>query len=272
MSKDQFCDAVGVAKTHIREGDVFQIVLSKRLSLPFHGDPFNLYRALRQVSPSPYLYYVAADDYCILGSSPEQLVRVEGDRVETVPIAGTRRRSGDAEEDLALERELVSDPKERAEHIMLVDLGRNDIGRVAKTGSVTVSRLASVERFSHVMHMVSTVAGTLDDGRTALDALAACFPAGTVTGAPKIRAMEIINELEASRRGVYAGAIGYIDYSGNMDTCIAIRTMVVRDGIIHVQAGAGIVADSIPESEFLETEHKARALIEAAEAAAAGLL
>lgn len=271
MAQAQFEQAVVRARHYIFEGDIFQVVLSQRFALPFTGDPFNLYRALRQVNPSPYLFFLDFEGFALVGSSPEVLVRVEDGRAEVLPIAGTRRRGQTEAEDLALEADLLADPKERAEHLMLVDLGRNDLGRVCTYGSVQVDRYAWVERYSHVMHIVSQVSGQVD-GRGAMAVLAACFPAGTVSGAPKVRAMQIIDELEPTRRGVYAGAVGYLDHAGNLDTCIAIRTMVVRDGMIYVQAGAGIVADSDPASEFEETVNKAKALREAMRVAAAGLL
>ena len=267
-----FCGAVERAKDLIREGDIFQVVLSQRFSKAFAGDDFNLYRALRQVNPSPYLFYLGHPGYSIIGSSPELLVRVENRKAETLPIAGTRRRGATPEEDERLESELLTDPKEMAEHVMLVDLGRNDLSRVCKKGSVSVNQFAYVERFSHVMHIVSSVSGALRDECDAIDALKACFPAGTVSGAPKVRAMEIIDSMEPSRRGVYAGAVGYLDFSGNLDTCIAIRTMVAKDGVVYVQAGAGIVADSDPESEYEETRSKARALDRAMRIAGQNLL
>ncbi|MEM9997872.1 MAG: chorismate-binding protein, partial [Bacteroidota bacterium] len=244
FARSDFEAAVETAKQHIVEGDIFQVVLSQRFAMPFRGDTFNLYRALRQVNPSPYLFYLdlhsasldgqAGQDYALVGSSPEVLVRVEEGRAEVLPIAGTRKRGATPDEDYALETDLLADPKERAEHLMLVDLGRNDLGRVCAPGTVAVDRYAYVERYSHVMHIVSAVSGVVDERRTAMDVLGATFPAGTVSGAPKIRAMEIIDTLEPEKRGVYAGAVGYADYSGNMDTCIAIRTMVVRrDGPHH---------------------------------------
>ena len=238
-------------------------MLSQRFSLSFKGDSFNLYRALRQINPSPYLFYLEFNHVTLIGSSPEVLVRVEDGTAELLPIAGTRPRGATPEEDQRLAEELLADPKERAEHLMLVDLGRNDLGRVCTLGSIQVDRYAYIERYSHVMHIVSAVSGQLPANTKTMDVLKACFPAGTVSGAPKIRAMEIIDDLEPTRRGVYAGAVGYLDFSGNMDTCIAIRTMVVRDHDIFIQAGAGIVADSDPEREFLETENKARALKQA---------
>ncbi len=260
MTREAFEDMVVRAKRHIVEGDIFQIVLSQRFSTSFEGDPFRLYRALRQVNPSPYLFHLEFDAFTLVGSSPEVLVRVEDDRAELLPIAGTRRRGATSAEDDALATELLADPKERAEHLMLVDLGRNDLGRISAFGSVEVDRYAYIERYSHVMHIVSSVSGTLQNGLTPVDVLSACFPAGTVSGAPKVRAMELIDAMEPTRRGVYAGAVGYMDFRGNMDTCIAIRTMVVQNGRIHIQAGAGIVQDSVPEAEYEETRNKAEAL------------
>jgi anthranilate synthase component 1 len=267
-----FEEAVEQAKRYIYEGDIFQVVLSQRFSMSFEGDRFNLYRALRQINPSPYLFYLDFEEVALIGSSPEVLVRAESGRVELLPIAGTRPRGGTPEEDQALADELLADPKERAEHLMLVDLGRNDLGRVCRFDTVRVDRYAFIERYSHVMHIVSSVSGRLDRARGAMDVLKACFPAGTVSGAPKVRAMEIIDELEPTKRGIYAGAVGYVDFSGNLDTCIAIRTMVVRGNEIYIQAGAGIVADSDPATEFVETENKARALKQAMLVAAEGLL
>lgn len=272
MERPVFEDAVRTAKEHVRKGDIFQVVLSQRFSTSFTGDRFNLYRALRQVNPSPYLFYLDLDDLALVGSSPEVLVRAQGDTAELLPIAGTRPRGADEQEDQALAEELLNDPKERAEHLMLVDLGRNDLGRVCAYDSVEVSRYAYIERYSHVMHIVSSIKGRLDEHRGPMDVLAACFPAGTVSGAPKVRAMEIINALEPSQRGIYAGAVGYVDFSGTLDTCIAIRTMVVTDSTAHVQAGAGIVADSEPAREYDETWNKAAALQEAMNVAAEGLL
>jgi anthranilate synthase component 1 len=255
----------------VRAGDVIQVVLSQRFSAPLDVDPFDIYRALRVVNPSPYMFYLQFDDTRVIGASPEVLVRKEGRRVEVRPIAGTRPRGATPAEDQHLEAELLADPKERAEHIMLVDLGRNDLGRVCTTGSVTVDELMVVERYSHVMHIVSNVEGTLLPGMDNLDVLKATFPAGTLTGAPKIHAMEIIDELEPIKRGLYGGACGYLSFSGEMDMAIAIRTGIVKNGMLHVQAAAGIVADSIPENEWQETENKARALIRAAELAQSGL-
>jgi anthranilate synthase component 1 len=272
MSRGEFMQAVEHAKEYVRAGDIVQAVISQRLSAKTSADPFDIYRALRVINPSPYMYYLRLGDLRVVGSSPEVLVRLEGDRIDLRPIAGTRPRGSSEEEDLVLERELLDDPKERAEHIMLVDLGRNDVGRVARVGTVKVSELMVVERYSHVMHIVSNVSGVLEEGRDAFDLLRACFPAGTVTGAPKIRAMEIIEELEQVRRGPYAGAIGYFGFSGNMDTCITIRTVLVAEGNAHVQVGAGIVADSNPEREYEETMNKAKGMIKAIEMAESGHL
>lgn len=272
FERPEFKKAVERIKRYIYEGDIFQAVLSQRFSMPFQGDRVNLYRALRQVNPSPYLFYLDFDDFALIGSSPEVLVRVDDGTAEVLPIAGTRRRGASDEEDARLEAELLADPKERAEHLMLVDLGRNDLGRVCRYGSVEVDRYAYVERYSHVMHIVSSVSGRLEREEGVMKVLGACFPAGTVSGAPKVRAMEIIDELEPTKRGAYAGAVGHVDYSGNMDTCIAIRTMLVHDDRIFVQAGAGIVADSDPAREYEETVNKARALKEAILMAAEGLL
>jgi anthranilate synthase component 1 len=252
---------------YIEAGDCIQTVISQRFSRPTSAAPFDLYRSLRAVNPSPYMYCLHLDDFHIIGASPEMLVRVEDGAIDYHPIAGTRPRGQDPREDASLEQELLADAKERAEHIMLVDLGRNDVGRVSEPGSVKVTQLMDVERYSHVMHMVSHVQGRLRPGLTAYDALRSCFPAGTVSGAPKIRAMEIIAELEPDKRGPYAGAVGYFGFSGNMDTAIAIRTMVLKDGVAHVQAGGGIVYDSVPETEYMETVHKAGALMRAIQAA-----
>ena len=272
VERPAFEDAVRTAKEHIQKGDIFQVVLSQRFATSFQGDRFNLYRALRQVNPSPYLFYLDLDDLALVGSSPEVLVRAQDGTAEVLPIAGTRPRGEDDAEDDALAEELLGDAKERAEHLMLVDLGRNDLGRVCQYDTVKVDRYAYIERYSHVMHIVSSVTGTLAPDRSSMDALAACFPAGTVSGAPKVRAMEIIDDLEPSRRGVYAGAVGYVDFSGTLDTCIAIRTMVVTDQTAYVQAGAGIVADSDPAREFEETRDKAAALRQALRVASDGLL
>ena len=258
-----FEEAVLLAKEHILAGDVFQIVLSQRFQRPVRVDPFDIYRALRALNPSPYLFFLQWEGTALLGSSPETMVRVQNRRAMVCPIAGTRRRGVDLAEDKALAEELASDEKELAEHRMLVDLGRNDIGRVAKFGTVKVSRLEAIERYSHVMHIVSEVEGEIRDNLTAMDAFCAGFPAGTVSGAPKIRAMEIIDALEPTRRGTYAGAVGYLDYAGNLDTCIAIRTLLIHKGVATLQAGAGIVADSVPEREYFETIHKASAMYDA---------
>ena len=266
FERDAFVAAVRRIKEYIAAGDAFQVVLSQRLGTPFEDDPFQLYRAIRTINPSPYLFNLDLGDFHIVGSSPEVLVRLEDGVVTVRPIAGTRRRGRTQDEDRALASELAADEKELAEHRMLVDLGRNDVGRVSEYGSVTVPELMKVERYSHVMHLCSQVEGRAREGLSALDVLAACFPAGTVSGAPKIRAMEIIDELEPTARGPYAGAVGYIGWGGaHMDTAIAIRTMVVRDGCAHVQSGAGIVADSDPESEYEETLSKAKALLRAVE-------
>jgi len=271
MTRERYCEAVRCAKEHIVEGDIFQVVLSRRLRMRYSGDLFAVYRALRVINPSPYLFYLDFGDTKLVGSSPELLLKVEDGQARVLPIAGTRKRGASEAEDLALEAELVSDEKELAEHIMLVDLGRNDVGRIAEFGSVQVPVLKRVERYSHVMHLVSEVTGRLRAGQTALDALRACFPAGTVSGAPKVRAMEIISELEQSPRGAYAGAVGYLGFNGSLDTCIAIRTLIANDGMLSVQAGAGIVADPVPENEYEETVNKTRALREALSAAAGGL-
>lgn len=263
-----FLHAVERSKEYIRAGDIFQAVLSRRFSVGVSGvDALDIYRALRTVNPSPYMFFLDFDGVKIIGSSPELLVRLEGDVVETRPLAGTRPRGFSEEEDRALEAQLLADEKERAEHVMLVDLGRNDLGRVCEYGSVHVTDLMSVERFSHVMHIVSDVQGRLRKGLDAIDVLRACFPAGTVTGAPKVRAMEIIDELEPVARGPYAGAVGYLGFSGNMDTAITIRTIVMTDDRAYIQAGAGIVADSVPEREYVETVNKAKALVRAMERA-----
>lgn len=263
MKQDYFEKIVEKGKEYIYEGDIFQVVLSQRFEADMSGDPFMLYRALRMVNPSPYLFYLDFEDFQLVGSSPEVLVRVQEGETRVLPIAGTRPRGKTHEEDLALEEDLKNDPKEVAEHIMLVDLGRNDLSRVCKPGTVKMERNQVIERYSHVMHIVSDVVGELQDDQTSVDALMQCFPAGTVSGAPKIRAMEIIDELEQTKRGIYAGAVGYFDFSGNMDTCIAIRTMVVTGNKAYIQAGAGIVADSDPTKEFEETQNKAGALIQA---------
>jgi anthranilate synthase component 1 len=269
FSQAEFEAIVSQAKEYIYAGDIIQAVLSQRLARRTYASPFAIYRALRSVNPSPYMYYLHLGDFYIVGASPELLVRVEDGIVSTHPIAGTRPRGKDATEDLALGEELKGDDKERAEHIMLVDLGRNDIGRISEPGTVEVTQLMDLERYSHVMHLVSHVQGKLRAGLSQLDALRSCFPAGTVSGAPKIRAMEIIAELEKEKRGPYAGAVGYLDFSGNLDTAIAIRTIVIKDNIAYIQAGAGIVADSIPEREYQESLNKAQALLVAIDQAEA---
>jgi anthranilate synthase component 1 len=270
--KADYLAAVRKAKRYIRAGDIFQVVLSQRFIARSSADPFEIYRALRVVNPSPYMYFLRLDDVAVVGSSPEMLVKVQGREAFYRPIAGTRPRGRTEAEDRRLEKELLADPKERAEHIMLVDLGRNDLGRVCEYGSVRVEELAFVERYSHVMHLVTSLRGRLRNDVDCFDALLACFPAGTVTGAPKVRAMEIIDELEPTRRGIYAGAILYLDFSGNLDSCIAIRTLVARRGRAYVQAGGGIVADSVPEREYQETVNKSRALLAALQAAHRGTI
>ncbi|HVB88038.1 MAG TPA: anthranilate synthase component I [Candidatus Dormibacteraeota bacterium] len=270
MSKSKFTSAVRKTKSYIRAGDAFQIVLSQRLEARTSADPFEIYRALRVVNPSPYLYFLKLDDVSVVGSSPEMLVKVQGRDAYYRPLAGTRPRGRDAEEDRRLEAELLADPKERAEHVMLVDLGRNDLGRVCEYGSVKPERLMFVERYSHVMHIASSLHGKLRQDVDCFDALMACFPAGTLSGAPKVRAMQIIDELEPTRRGIYGGAILYLDFSGNLDSCIGLRTLVAKGGSVYVQAGAGIVADSVPETEYQETLNKARALIRALEIVTGG--
>jgi anthranilate synthase component 1 len=267
FTKDQFKAAVVKCKEYINAGDIFQVVLSQRFKARTQARPFDIYRALRAVNPSPFMVYVKAGPTTLVGASPEIMTRVEGDLVTIRPLAGTRRRGATPEEDRALADELIADPKERAEHIMLVDLGRNDVGRVARFGSVQLSDLLTVERYSHVMHISSTVTGRLEPGKTAFDALRSCLPAGTLSGAPKVRAMQIIDELEPHRRGPYGGAVGYVDFTGNMDTCIALRTMVVQGQTAYVQAGAGLVADSDPEAEYQETVNKAKGLLRALEIA-----
>ncbi len=259
--------AVAKCKEYIRAGDIFQVVLSQRLETETTARPFDIYRTLRVVNPSPFLFFVKAGPVSLVGSSPEIMARVEGDRLTIRPLAGTRPRGKTEEKDAALAAELIADPKERAEHIMLVDLGRNDVGRVARYGTVQLSDVMTVERYSHVMHLCSTVTGRLQPGKTAFDALRSCLPAGTLSGAPKVRAMQIIDELEPHRRGPYGGAVGYVDFSGNMDTCIALRTMVLKGQTAYLQAGAGIVADSVPEKEREETLNKARGLLRALEMA-----
>ena len=270
FTRSEYVAAVRQAKSYIRAGDIFQVVPSQRFSAQTSADPFEIYRALRVVNPSPYLYYLKLDDLSVVGSSPEMLVKVQNQKVSYRPIAGTVPRGHTESEDQTFEKNLLADPKERAEHIMLVDLGRNDLGRVCEYGSVTVERLMFVERYSHVMHLVSSLSGKLRQGLDCFDALMACFPAGTVSGAPKIRAMQIIDELEPTRRGIYAGAILYLDFSGNLDSCIALRTLVAKNGRAYIQAGGGVVADSVPEREYQETVNKARAIVSALEIAHRG--
>ncbi len=270
-TRERFEEQVRAAKEHIAAGDIYQVVLSQRFEANVDADPFTVYRALRHVNPSPYMYFIRMDGVSVVGSSPEMLVRVEGSRVETHPIAGTRRRGRNDEEDMRLAEELKRNEKERAEHVMLVDLGRNDVGRVCEYGSVRVPQFMGLERFSHVMHLTSIVEGKLADDRDRLDALVSCFPAGTVSGAPKLRAMQIIKALEPSGRGLYAGAVGYLDFAGNLDFCIAIRTVIMSKGTAYVQAGAGIVMDSNPAAEYEETHDKAKALLRALELAQQGL-
>jgi len=267
VKRGEYLAMVKKAKQYIHEGDIFQVVLGQRFSAKTKADPFSIYRELRAVNPSPYLFYLQLNDVCVVGSSPEMLVKVQGRDVFYRPIAGTRWRGKDEAEDQRLERELLASEKERAEHIMLVDLGRNDLGRVCEYGTVRPEKLLTVERYSHVMHLVSSLHGTLRGDVDCFDALMACFPAGTVSGAPKVRAMEIIEELEKTRRGIYAGGILYLDFAGNLDSCIALRTMVIKNGVAHVQAGGGIVADSTPQGEFDESVNKSKALLRALEAA-----
>lgn len=271
FSESAFVEAVDRAKRYIFDGDIMQVVLSQRLSHPFAASPLSLYRALRALNPSPYMFFFDLGGFQVVGASPEILVRLESGTVTVRPIAGTRPRGTTRDQDVALEEELLADPKERAEHVMLMDLGRNDLGRVAQVGSVRVTDSMTIERYSHVMHIVSNVEGQLVPDLDALAVLRATFPAGTVSGAPKVRAMEIIDELEPSKRGIYAGAVGYLGFNGDMDLAIAIRTAVIKDGRLFVQAGAGIVADSVPASEWTETQNKARAILRAAEMAQAGL-
>ncbi|MBL8027489.1 MAG: anthranilate synthase component I [Fibrobacteres bacterium] len=263
VEKSRFCANVEKAKEYIRNGDIFQVVLSQRLCVETKQDPFSVYRVLRTVNPSPYMYFLKFGGYHVVGASPEMLARVEDGVVETCPIAGTRRRGKTAAEDLALEKELLSDEKELAEHRMLVDLGRNDVGRVCEYGSVKVKSLMHIERYSHVMHIVSNVVGKLKNDKTPFDALMSIMPAGTLSGAPKVRAMEIIDELEPTKRGTYGGAIGYLSFNGNLDSCITIRTILFKGGKAYVQSGGGIVADSVPEMEFEESMNKAKALLKA---------
>ncbi|GHU13821.1 anthranilate synthase component 1 [Betaproteobacteria bacterium] len=271
FGEEEFKRAVRRVKQYIVDGDVMQVVISQRMSKPFAAHPMALYRAIRSLNPSPYLFYFHLDDFHVVGASPEILVQLEDDNITVRPIAGTRKRGASPAEDCALEAELLADEKERAEHLQLLDLGRNDVGRVATTGSVKVTERFIIERYSHVVHLVSNVEGRLVAGLDAFDVLRASFPAGTVSGAPKVRAMEIIDELEPVKRGIYAGAVGYIGFHGDMDLAISIRTAVVKDGQIHVQAGAGLVADSDPEAEWQETQNKARAMLRAAEMAESGL-
>jgi len=267
FSKKDFCKAVEKCKEYICAGDIFQVVLSQRLQAETKAEPFNVYRALRAINPSPYMFYLALDDLRLIGSSPEVLVKVESGKVTVRPIAGTRPRGRDEEEDKALAEELLADPKERAEHVMLLDLGRNDVGRISEYDTVRIEEEMIIERFSHVMHMTSSVTGKLSPGKTCFDAFRACFPAGTVSGAPKIRAMEILDELEPVRRCHYAGGVGYVDFRGNLDTCITIRTIAIKDNVAIVQAGAGIVADSVPEREYEETLNKTKGALRAIQVA-----
>jgi anthranilate synthase component 1 len=269
MSREAFEAAVERVREYVFAGDAFQVVPSQRFSARMNLDPFSVYRGLRTVNPSPYMFFLDFGDVALVGSSPEMLVKVSEGQVETRPIAGTRRRGQTLAEDQALAAELLEDPKERAEHVMLVDLGRNDVGRVARPGTVRVKELMGVHQYSHVMHIESSVVGELAPGMRATDALRAAFPAGTLSGAPKVRAMEIIDELEPTKRGPFGGAVGYLGFDGDLDTCITIRTIVCHEGVAHVQAGAGIVADSVAASEFAETENKAAAMFRAIEVAAA---
>jgi len=271
FTQPQYEEAVLKAKEYIKAGDIFQVVPSQRFETKIGIEPYEIYRALRLINPSPYMYFLRCGNATVVGASPEVMVRLEGGRIDLRPIAGTRRRGATEDEDRALAEELLADPKERAEHIMLVDLGRNDVGRVSEPGSVAVSELMVIERYSHVMHIVSNVRGRLSGGRDAYDVIRACFPAGTVSGAPKIRAMEIIDELEPTKRGPYAGAVGYFGFSGNMDTCITIRTLVIKDKTAYIQAGGGVVADSDPAAEYQETVNKAKAMMRAVEMAEKGL-
>jgi anthranilate synthase component 1 len=264
---EDYLRAVGKAKEYIRAGDIFQVVPSQRLKAHTVAKPFDIYRALRVINPSPYMFHLKFGDLHLVGASPEVMVRVENRRVTVRPIAGTRHRGADDQEDEALAAELLADPKERAEHIMLVDLGRNDVGRVCKYGTVKLDDVMVIEKYSHVMHIVSNVSGELRDDMTALDALKACIPAGTLSGAPKVRAMEIIDELEPTKRGPYGGAVGYFDFTGNMDTCIAIRTLILDGQTAYVQAGGGVVADSVPDREYQETLNKAMAMLRAIQVA-----
>ncbi len=270
-TREEFEDWVRICKDYIHAGDIFQVVISQRFTTDLKSDPFDIYRAVRAVNPSPYMFYLSCGDFQIAGSSPEILVRCQDGQVTVRPIAGTRKRGGTPAEDVALEKDLLADEKEIAEHVMLVDLGRNDVGRVSEYGSVRVTDFEIIERYSHVMHIVSNVVGDLAEGKDAFDALGACFPAGTLSGAPKIRAMQIIDELENLRRGIYGGAVCYFGFNGSMDSAITIRTAIIKDGKVNVQAGAGIVADSVPATEYEETVNKAKAMIRAIEWANAGL-
>ena len=265
FGEDEFKNSVEKAKKYIEEGDIMQVVCSQRMSLPFTADPIALYRSIRQLNPSPYMYYLNLHDFHIVGSSPEILARLEDNKVTVRPIAGTRRRGKDDADDIAMEKDMINDPKEIAEHLMLIDLGRNDVGRIAKPGTVNVTEQFGIERYSHVMHMVSNVEAELEDGLSAIDLFKATFPAGTVSGAPKIRAMEIIDEFEPVKRGIYGGAIGYLSWQGNMDMAIAIRTAVIKDDVLYIQAGGGWVADSVPDLEWKESLNKGRAIFKAAE-------
>lgn len=271
FSEEEYCRMVERGKEYIREGDIFQVVLSNRMEAEMSGSLLDTYRVLRTSNPSPYMFYFSSDDLEIAGASPETLVKLEGDVVHTFPLAGTRRRGATEEEDKALEEELLADEKERAEHNMLVDLGRNDVGRISRFGSVEVEKYMCIERFSHVMHIGSVVRGELSEGRDAMDAVDAILPAGTLSGAPKIRACQIINELEGNKRGIYGGAIGYLDFAGNLDTCIAIRIAFAKNGKVYVRSGAGIVADSVPKKEYQECINKAKAVMEALKKAEGGL-
>ncbi|MDE5820218.1 MAG: anthranilate synthase component I family protein, partial [Lachnospiraceae bacterium] len=271
FSKEEYCEMVAQAKNHIREGDIFQVVLSNRVEADMEGSLFDAYRVLRTTNPSPYMFYFSSDDIEIAGASPETLVKLEDGKLYTYPLAGTRPRGATPEEDEALEKELLADEKERSEHNMLVDLGRNDIGKISKIGSVKVEQYMNIERYSHVMHIGSTVSGMERDDKDALDAVDAILPAGTLSGAPKLRACEIINELEDNKRGIYGGAIGYLDFTGNMDTCIGIRLAFAKNGKVFIRSGAGIVADSVPENEYQECINKAKAVMQAIETAKGGI-
>jgi anthranilate synthase component 1 len=271
FTRKEFEDLVRKAKEYIRKGDIIQVVPSQRLQTPVSAHPFQIYRALRSINPSPYMYYLKMGDFSLVGSSPEIMVRCEDGKVELRPIAGTRKRGKSAEQDEKLARELLDDPKERAEHIMLVDLGRNDVGRVCDFNTVKVTELMTIEKYSHVMHIVSDVSGRLNKGKDVFDVMRATFPAGTVSGAPKIRAMEIIDELENTRRKTYAGCVGYFSFSGNLDCCITIRTILIKNKVAYIQAGGGLVADSVPAREYQETMNKAKALVRAIEMAEQGI-